>query len=554
MKTQKRADLWLRHPGVNNETRAEILRMDESAMKDAFYKNLEFGTGGMRGIMGAGDNRINTYTISRATRGLSQWVKAINKTNPSVVIAYDTRNNSADLAETAAKSLVNDGISVYLFNEPTPTPVLSFSIRHLGCTAGVVITASHNPREYNGYKVYNSRGGQITPTEAKSLMRIIEGIEILNALPDDDGFDYSLLQKLETDTIRNEFLKAVLKLSLLKDYGAKQCLSVVYTPIHGTGISYVPNILALAGFARVSIVREQESPDGNFPTVSTPNPEDTAALSLGILQAMRTSADIVIGTDPDCDRIGVAVRCGDNYRLLNGNQTGALLADYILSTLHNQEALPDNGVVIKTIVTSDLGVKIAGQYGIKAIDTLTGFKYIGEKINEFEQTGSETFIFGYEESFGYLAGTHARDKDAVVSSMLICEAAAYQKTQGKTLCDRLEELFKQYGYYLDAADSFNMPGTSGMGRMDLLMQTFRTSWKDILPSVRKVDDYAQGVDDLPLSNVLRFSFNDGSWMAVRPSGTEPKIKFYYSIHGETQSQAAQRLEALRLAIKRTVEK
>lgn len=525
-------NLWLT---FDEETKAELQAItDEKEIEDRFYKDLAFGTGGLRGIMGAGANRMNRYTVGKATFGIANFFKSIHPDNPSVVLAYDSRNHSAEFARIAAGIYAACGFKVYLFETLVPVPILSFSVAYLGCTCGVMITASHNPKEYNGYKVYDSKGCQLCTKDAKNATSFINAIEDYACVPFSDSLDNITFIG---ETVVDAFLKQVKKQSV---YAEPSDLKIVYTPLHGTG--NIPVRRVLSGLD-VTVVKEQELPDGNFSTVRSPNPEEKDALNLAIERAKEIGADLVLGTDPDCDRVGIAVKNGDDYVLFTGNQTGTLLVKFICE-MHKAE-LNEKSTLIKTIVTSELGANIGRSYGVQVEETLTGFKYIGDKINQYEASGDREFLIGYEESYGYLVGTHARDKDAVVSAMLICQMAAWYKNRGKTLYDGLQEIYSEYGYYLDYLDSFVLKGKDGSEKIQQLMVTFREKGKTLIDGINEIIDFKDGIRDLPKENVLKYIFTDGSWMAVRPSGTEPKIKVYYSVVDENQARAQQRLAAIR---------
>lgn len=545
MDYKERYNEWLL---FDDDTKQELLKItDEKEIEDRFYKDLAFGTGGMRGIMGAGPNRMNRYTVSRATLGLANYLSEFTKPQKSVVIAYDSRNNSEDFAKCAAEVLAVKGITVYLFDKITPTPVLSFAVRHLGCIAGIVITASHNPKEYNGYKVYDENGCQLVPSLADKVIARVQEITDYHAVPRLD-FEVALqsgMIQMVGDEVLDAFLDAVKTQAL---YTEPSKLKIVYTPLHGTGNIPVRRILKDYS---VSVVKEQAVPDGNFSTVRSPNPEEKDALNLAIEQAKTEAADLVLGTDPDCDRVGIAVRHNGDYVLLTGNQVGALLADFVLR--FKADTLSEKSTLVKTIVTNDLGANIGRKYGLQIVETLTGFKYIGDQINRYEKTGKKEFVMGYEESYGYLVGTHARDKDAVVASMLICEMTAYHKNNGKTLVDALEEIYKEYGFYLDALDSFVLQGIDGVQKMNAVLETLRARGASAFPDIETVQDFSEGIGDLPKENVLKYLFRNGSWLAVRPSGTEPKLKVYYSVRGESHEAAAEQLSALREQMKAVVE-
>lgn len=535
---------WL---GFDDATRAELLSInDEKEIEDRFYKNLAFGTGGLRGIMGAGANRMNRYIISKATKGLADYLNG-RKASVSVAVAFDSRNNSKDFADCVAEVLTANGIKVYLYDSLKPTPVLSFTVRYLKCDAGVVITASHNPKEYNGYKLYDENGCQYLPNAANAVsehINAIEDVEKIEHMPLDKAVENGLLVYIGDD-ILEKFLEAVETQSL---YREKNDLKVVYTALHGSG--NIPVRKILKDFD-VDIVKEQELPDGNFSTVRSPNPEEKDALTLGIEKAKAVSADIVIGTDPDCDRIGSAVRHNGDYILITGNQMGALLVDFVLQ--FKKDRLNDKSTLVKTIVTNDLGAEIARSYGLNIVNTLTGFKYIGDQINLYEKTGEKEFVIGYEESYGYLVGTHARDKDAVLASMLVCEMAAYYKNKGMTLIDRLNELYSEYGYYLDVLDSFVLKGIDGTKKIQSVMSYFRENGESLFDNLDSMLDYSTGIDELPKENVLKFILKNGTWFAARPSGTEPKLKVYYSVRASDKNIAEKELEVIRNIFKRIIE-
>lgn len=536
MDYREKYNFWLT---FDEDTKNELMSItDEKEIEDRFYKDLAFGTGGLRGIMGAGSNRMNKYTVGKATLGLANYLKSKNSGDLKVALAYDSRNNSAFFAKTAAGIFASCGFKVYLYETLVPVPVLSFTTHYLGCTAGVMITASHNPKEYNGYKVYDSKGCQFCTEDAKNAIEYINAIEDFSSIPFSDS-DEGIT--MIGENVLSEYLKQVAKQSV---YTEKSDLKIVYTPLHGTG--NIPVRRMLQGMD-VTVVKEQELPDGNFSTVHSPNPEEKDALNIAIDKAKEIGADLVLGTDPDCDRVGIAVKDGDDYVLFTGNQTGALLVKFVL-TMHKSELNPKS-TLIKTIVTSELGANIGRKFGLNIEETLTGFKYIGDKINKYEETGEREFVIGYEESYGYLVGTHARDKDAVVSSMLICQMAAWYKNHGKTLVDGLNEIYDEYGYYLDYLDSFVLKGKDGAEKIQSLMVLFRNTGKDLFDGIKEIIDFKDGIRDLPKENVLKYIFEDGSWLAVRPSGTEPKIKVYYSIVDKDRDNAKHRLETIRTKIK-----
>lgn len=559
MDYKERYKQWLTDAFFDETTRKELSSLtDEKEIEDRFYRDLEFGTGGLRGVMGAGTNRMNQYTVGKATAGLGRYLLdtygAETCKSRGVVIGYDTRNNSELFSRIAANVLSGMGIRVYLHAHARPTPQLSFSVKFRNALAGVVITASHNPKEYNGYKVYDEFGCQLVPSQAKQV------IAYVNAVTDYHTINFIGNDALiNIDDVTGDFVGAVLKQSRYDNRNAKEDLKIVYTPLHGTGNVPVQKTLGLDGFTQIDVVGEQTDSDGNFPTVVSPNPEDRRALELGIARAKRLDADIVLGTDPDCDRVGIAVKTDDGeYHLMTGNQVGALLMDFILN--HTDMSQYRHPSVIKTVVTSELGADIARKHGIAVFSTLTGFKFIGEKITQFEQAkqaGNASrdfdFLFGYEESYGYLAGTHAQDKDAVVSSMLICEMAAEVKAEKQTLVDRMNELYAKYGYYRDALDSFVLKGKEGLERIASMMTKLRQSGTPFEHTAQVIDfrtsvDAEPGFGALPTSNVLKYILEDGSWVAVRPSGTEPKIKIYYSVKGKDEAEAGKKLEKIRSAI------
>lgn len=533
---------WLRW--ADEDTKRELAAVtDEKEIEDRFYKDLAFGTAGLRGVMGAGTNRMNAYTVGRATKGLADYLQERypGETGRGVVIAYDSRLHSREFALEAAHVLCAAGIPVRIFHELEPIPVLSFAVKHYGALAGIVITASHNPKEYNGYKVYGPDGGQLVPRDADRLTACVNAVTDLSRIAKTGGEER--LAWLDEETVE-AFLDAIFRQSVYQ--GNPPPLRIVYTPLHGSGNKPVRAALARAGFTDVRVVKEQEVPDGTFPTVRSPNPEDSEALALGIREAEACGADIVIGTDPDSDRIGAAVRDGDRFVLISGNQMGALLVNFLLTM--RKDRLTPASTIIKTIVTGELGADIARKHGVQVEETLTGFKYIGEKISQYTDDPSHEFLMGYEESYGYLVGTHAQDKDAVVSAMLICEMAAWYRAQGMTLADGLRQLYAEYGYRLDRTISYTLAGKEGQEAIARIMERLRTEdVQRFLPDAARVLDYAEGIGGLPKENVLKFLLADGSWMAVRPSGTEPKIKFYYSLAGRDEEEAAARFASYRAA-------
>ncbi|MDP5274637.1 phospho-sugar mutase [Chengkuizengella axinellae] len=555
---------WLQDPFINDETKEELqgIKNDPKEIEDRFYKDLEFGTGGLRGVIGAGTNRMNIYTVGKATQGLAQYILESQKPNQekSAVIAYDSRHQSPEFALEAALVLAGNGIKAYLYESLRTTPELSFAVRELNATAGIVITASHNPPEYNGFKAYGSDGGQLVPDDAKKVIQHIRLIDSLNQVKKaskEEAEKDQLLVSIGKE-IDDKFIKAITSVSLNSETIKQMAdpLKVVFTPLHGTGNIPVREALKEIGIDEVHVVKEQELPDPNFSTVKSPNPEEKDAFALAIAKADEIQADIMVGTDPDCDRMGAVVKNTQGaYEVLTGNQAGAIMLEYLLSNLKEQGNIPANGVLIKTIVTSELGAKIAGSYGLKTLNTLTGFKYIGEKMSQFEKTGEATYVFGYEESYGYLAGTHARDKDAVVASMLICEAAAYYKSKGKTLYDVLLEIYEKQGTFLEVLHSRTLKGKAGMEQIGSIMNGWRTNPPEelISTSITEVLDYEKGLDGLPKENVLKYKLADGSWFCLRPSGTEPKIKIYVGVNRQSKEEAQTILDQLSAAIMNKVD-
>lgn len=542
MDIHEKYEYWLT---FDDNTKNELESItDKKEIEDRFYKDLEFGTGGLRGIMGAGANRMNKYTVGKATKGLCEYLKNELAGERSVVIAYDSRNNSKAFAECAAEVLCYNGIKTFLFEEIMPTPVLSFSVRYLNCNAGIVITASHNPKEYNGYKVYDKYGCQLVPQYADKVISYINNVKDIKSVKH-MNLNMALSNGYLTyigDEVLNSYISEVEKMAVYKEASD---LKIVYTPLHGTGNIPVRKVLSDMSFD-VSVVKEQAVADGNFTTVRSPNPEEKDALNMALEQAKRANADLVIGTDPDCDRVGVGVLHNGEYTLLTGNQTGALLVDFYLK--FKKQSLNPKSTLVKTIVTNDLGAEIARKNGLNVVETLTGFKYIGDQITKYEKTGENEFLIGYEESYGYLVGTYARDKDAVVASMLICEMAAYYKKNKMTLVDALNVLYSEYGFYLDALDSFVLKGKDGASRIKNIMSYFRANKATVFPNITDVKDYSTGIGDLPKSNVLKFFLKGGSWIAVRPSGTEPKLKMYYSVRGIDSSTCERSLQNIRTII------
>ncbi|WP_099353312.1 phospho-sugar mutase [Fredinandcohnia onubensis] len=560
MSWMEKYNQWLNTPGLDEEIKNALLEKkdNQKELEDCFYKNLEFGTGGMRGEIGPGTNRMNLYTVRKASAGLAAFIESFGEEakRRGVAIAYDSRHKSPEFAMEAAKTLATHGIQTYVFDELRPTPELSYAVRHLGAFSGIVVTASHNPPEYNGYKVYGSDGGQLPPEAADTVIEKVNAIhnELELEVGSEEELKASGLIKMigtEIDNAYTEKLKTISINPTLSQVGVK----VVFTPLHGTANKPVRNGLKAFGYENVTVVKEQELPDPNFSTVKSPNPEEHAAFELAIKEGKKIDADVLIGTDPDADRLGVAVK-DDNgeYVVLTGNQTGAILLHYILSEKKKQGILPENGIVLKTIVTSEIGREIAKSFGLDTIDTLTGFKFIGEKIKEFEQTGEYKFQFGYEESYGYLIGDFARDKDAVQAALLAVEVCAFYKNKGMTMYEGLMEIFEKYGYYREGLESLTLKGKEGAEQINNLLASFRSEPPTIVAGrkVTLIEDYKESVRTnvvetkkeeitLPKSNVLKYFLEEGTWFCLRPSGTEPKVKFYFGVKGSSLEDSQQAL-------------
>ncbi|MCR8632348.1 phospho-sugar mutase [Paenibacillus radicis (ex Xue et al. 2023)] len=553
IRVQEQYQLWMNDPAIDDHTKLELKNIagEPKEIEDRFYRDLEFGTGGLRGVIGAGTNRINLYTVGRATQGLAQFINKSQKTSRSAVIAYDSRNQSPEFALEAAKVLAGNGIKAYLFESLRPTPELSFAVRALKADAGIVVTASHNPPEYNGYKVYGADGGQLVPDQAEQVIAEIQKVQSFSDVQREtrsQAESSGLLQWIGQD-LDDSYTQAVTAVSLNSDIVKQMSdnFRIVFTPLHGAGNLSVRAVLQAIGFEQVSVVAEQELPDAKFSTVKSPNPEEKDAFALAIRLARQIDADIIIGTDPDCDRMGAVVKdASGEYFVLTGNQSGAIMVDYLLSSLKQRKALPQNGVVIKTIVTSEMGAAVAKHYGVETLNTLTGFKYIGEKMTQFEATKEAEFLFGYEESYGYLAGNYARDKDAVIASMLICEAAAYYKNQGKTLYEVLQELYERHGYFLEKLESRTLKGKDGVEQIQSIMEDWRSNPPVEIngQQVVKVEDFSQELYGLPVENVLKYTLADNSWFCLRPSGTEPKIKVYFAVCGASAQAADDAIHGL----------
>ena len=536
----------------------ESMKDDGAAISDAFYKDLEFGTGGLRGVIGAGTNRMNIYTVGKASQGLAAYVNSV-KQNGKIAVAYDSRIKSELFARTAASVFAANGIKVYIYKELMPTPMLSYAVRRLGCDAGVVVTASHNPAKYNGYKAYGSDGCQLGLEAADYVLSIMNKVDIFDEVKTVD-FDTAVKNgniEFIGDDVIEDYLNCVLACRVAPEADVKS-LKVIYTPLHGSGNKPVRSILRKIGVENVTVVPEQEMPNGNFPTAPYPNPEIRQAFECALKLAETLKPDLLLATDPDCDRVGIAVNTGDDYKLLSGNDVGALLLDFVLSRRKANGTLPKKPIAVKTIVTTELCRKIAADYGCELRDVLTGFKFIGEQITQLEEKGEENrFVFGFEESYGYLGGTYVRDKDAVIASMLICEMVAFYKAKGLLLTDVLEELYKKYGYYFCSQKSFTCEGESGMKRIAGIMDTLRSETPAEIAGegVVRADDYEKSVSrnlengteskiTLPVSNVLCYYMADGSSLIVRPSGTEPKIKLYIGSVGVTEEDAIAKRTAL----------
>lgn len=567
---KKNYEYWCTSPIFDDATKSELksLEGNKDEIFDRFYRELEFGTGGLRGVIGAGTNRMNFYTVGKATQGLANFINKQGAAAKGVAIAFDSRRMSPEFADTAACVLAANGIKAYIFDSLRPTPELSFALRTLGCTAGIVVTASHNPPEYNGYKVYWEDGAQITAPKDAQIIGEVNAIK-----------DYAEIKKMTTEEakaaglyevigkeIDDKYMEALKKL-VLHPEAIKQMassLKIVYTPLHGTGNVPVRRVLKELGFEQVTVVPEQELPDGNFPTVSYPNPEDKKAFALALDLAKKVDADLVLATDPDADRLGVYAKdtkTGE-YKVFTGNMSGMLICEYEMSQKKALGILPDNGALVTTIVSSNMAQAVAKEYGMKFIECLTGFKYIGEQIKFFEQTGSNEYVFGFEESYGCLVGTHARDKDAVVAVMALCEAAAYYKTQGITLWDQMLNIYNKYGYYKEDLFTMTFKGADGAKKMQDMMDAYRKNTPKQVGAykVLRLRDYKNDVitdlatgettpTGLPKSNVLYFELENDAWFCVRPSGTEPKIKFYAGIKGTSLEDSAKKLDELMEAIR-----
>ena len=548
---QERYQLWLEKTANNEELQMELksIEQDAVAIEDRFYRELEFGTGGLRGVLGAGTNRMNVYTVAKATQGYSNYLVHAFE-NPAVAIGHDSRIHSDLFSETAAAVFAANGIRVYLYPKLMPTPALSFAVRDLGCCGGIVVTASHNPAKYNGYKVYGSDGCQITTEAAKKIQKEIDGVDAFRDVKQGDFaqlLEEGKISYIGEDTVER-YLAAIAGSSVLPA-GIDKNVSIVYTPLNGAGISCVPDSLKRNGFTNITLVEEQKDPDGNFPTCPYPNPEIREALEMGLRWAEKTGSDLLLATDPDCDRVGVAVRQDDQYVLITGNEMGVLLLDFICKMRLEQGNMPEHPVAVKTIVTTPMAARVAEHYHVELRDVLTGFKFIGEQIGLLEKAGEvNRYIFGFEESYGYLSGGFVRDKDAVNASLLICEMFVYYKSQGRSLLDVLAELYETYGFYQSRLLSFAFEGSAGFATMQNLMQSLSDQRPEEIAGYRveKVIDYREDETGLPKSNVVRFFLDGGLEAVVRPSGTEPKLKVYVTAIGKTKelnNEAAERLAA-----------
>lgn len=574
MKARETYEFWLENSYFDETTKEELRSIadDEKEIEERFYRDLEFGTGGLRGIIGAGTNRMNIYTVRKATQGLANFILKEGAEKKGVAIAYDSRNMSPEFAQEAALCLAANGIKAYIFPSLRPTPMLSFTLRELGCTAGIVVTASHNPPEYNGYKVYWEDGAQITAPKDSQIIGEVNAITDyaqVKTMTREAAEEAGLYEVIGSE-IDDKYIEALKKLALHPEIIREEAanLKIVYTPLHGTGNLPVRRILKELGFTQVYIVKEQELPDGNFPTVSYPNPEDKNAFALALKLAKEVDADIVLATDPDADRLGVYAKDTETgeYQSFTGNMSGMLILEYILSQKKAMGILPENGAVVTTIVSGKMSREITADYGVKLIETLTGFKYIGEQIKFFEQNHDHEFLFGYEESYGCLVGTHARDKDAVVAVMALCEVAAWCKHQGITLCDQMKKLFDTYGYYKEGLSTVTLKGQDGAKKIQEMMENIRKDVPEQIGGIKVAQfrDYRedvqldcvtgeQTVTGLPKSNVLYFELEGGTWCCIRPSGTEPKIKFYIGVKGADEKEAEEKLDQMMDALSKLAE-
>lgn len=564
MDYMERYHQWLADPSIDEDTKVELrlIAEDEKEIKERFYKELEFGTGGLRGIIGTGSNRMNFYTVGKATQGLANYIKKQGTQAKGVAIAYDSRHMSPEFARIAGLVLAANGIPAFVYPSLRPTPMLSFAVRRLGCTAGIVVTASHNPPEYNGYKVYWADGAQVVAPRDTDIIDEVNAVTEYGQIlrmeqkeAEEKGLYHTIAKEIDR-CFDEQVLSQRICPEITEDMGEN--LTIIYTPIHGSGNEPVRRVLKKAKYKKVFVVPEQEEPDPDFTTVGYPNPEDPNVFTLAKKLSEEKNGDIIVGTDPDCDRVGAMVKDDmGEYVVLTGNMVGALLTEYILSQKAEKGTLPENGVVIKTIVSTELIQPICDFYGVKKIEVLTGFKFIGEKIKEFEETGAYQYLFGFEESYGYLAGTYARDKDAVVATLLLCEMAAYYKKNGMTLYDGVQKLYEKYGYYLDGVKAITLKGLDGVERIQKIMTSLRETTpkafggKDVVWArdyktqiFRNLKTGEEEKSPLPISDVLYYILEDGTWLCVRPSGTEPKLKFYIGVKGESLEGAKEKLSAL----------
>ena len=560
---------WCEDTYFNEETRNELLALkgNEAEIEDRFYKSLDFGTGGLRGVIGAGTNRMNIYTVRKASQGLANFIIKEGTQDKGIAIAYDSRRMSPEFADEAALCMAANGIKAYVFESLRPTPMLSFAVRELHCTAGIVVTASHNPPEYNGYKVYWEDGAQVASPKDRQIINEVNAVTSFEDVKTMDKQEaiakglYEVIGKAIDDRYMEELKKQIVNPDVIKEMGKD--LKIVYTPLHGTGNIPARRVLKELGFENVYVVPEQELPDGNFPTVSYPNPEAAEAFELALKLAKEKDADVVLATDPDADRLGVYAKDSKSgeYMSFTGNMSGMLICEYIMSQKKAKGILPANGALVKTIVSTNMADAVAAEYNVKLVEVLTGFKYIGEQIKLFEQSGSNEYVFGFEESYGCLVGTHARDKDAIVAVMCLCEAAAYYKKQGFTLWDQMVKIFEKYGFYREGLETLTLKGISGAEKIQQILSHMRSNPPKKLAGydVLKVRDYQSGeiVDlktgeksetGLPESNVLYYDLTDNAWCCVRPSGTEPKVKFYFGVKGASFADANQKLEELKKAM------
>ena len=538
---QKEYHRWLSLAGADTDVIQELRQMDDARVEDAFYRDLAFGTGGLRGIIGAGTNRMNVYTVAKASQGLADYLKK-KFPRPAVAIGYDSRIKSDLFAETAAGVFAANGVQVHIWHTLMPVPTVSFATRYLGCSGGVMITASHNPSKYNGYKVYGPDGCQITTEAAAEILAEIEKLDVFEDVSMgsfEAGLKDGRIQYIPEE-VYTAFVEAVKGQSVLYGEAVDKNVSIVYTPLNGAGLKPVTRTLREMGYTNIMVVKEQEQPDGNFPTCPYPNPEIKEAMTLGMEYARRCNADLLLATDPDCDRVGIAVKTpAGTYQLLSGNETGMLLLDYICSQRTKHGQMPADPVMVKTIVTMDMGEQIARHYGVRTVNVLTGFKFIGEQIGKLEQQSrADSYIFGFEESYGYLTGSYVRDKDGVNGAYLICEMFSYYATRGISLLEKLEELYRTFGYCLNTLHSYEFDGSAGFAKMQKIMESFRGGVSEFGgKKVVKLLDYGTGLDGLPKSDVLKFLLEDNCSLVVRPSGTEPKLKIYVSVSAESEAAA-----------------